>query len=151
MKAKKRGTLASKDEIKFIVEAFMEGASLSDIAKNNYRSTAFIKSIVEKLGVPERLTGDDKYGIELLPESCIAEEFSIGEIAWSAKYHVACKILKRLPDEKYMPKYGCPCYDIYVFEETEGFTKGGFYASAPAYDLGSLNHLKEYGVNITGG
>lgn len=148
MKAKKRGQAATKDEIKFIVEAFLEGCSYSDIAKSNYRSVAFIKNIIERIGVPERLTGDDKYNLELLPDECIAEEFEKDEIVWSAKYHTACKIIKRLPDEKYIPKYGSPCYDIYVFEETEGFTKGGFYASAVAYDLGKLSHLKEYGVNV---
>lgn len=148
MKAKKRGQPASKEEVKFVVEAYMEGASISDIAKSNYRSSAFVKSIIEKVGVPTRMTGDDKYEVEYLPDDCVAEEFSTGEIVWSAKYHSASKILKRLPDEKYIPKYGCPCYDIYVFEETEGFKKGGFYASAAAYDLGKLEHLKEYGVNV---
>lgn len=148
MKAKKRGKPATKDEVKFIVEAYMEGAALTDIAKSNYRSTAFIKSLIEKVGVPTRPTGDDKYAVEYLPEECVAEEFAVGEIVWSAKYHTACKILKKLPDEKYVPKYGTSCYDMYVFEETEGFTKGGFYASAPSYDLGKLSHLKEYGVNV---
>ena len=148
MKAKKRGKPATKDEIKFIVEAYMEGASLTDIAKSNYRSTAFIKSLIDRVGVPSRLTGDDKYAVEYLPDECVAEEFADGEIVWSAKYHTSCKILKKLPDEKYKPKYGVSCYDMYVFEETEGFTKGGFYASAPAYDLGKLTHLQEYGVNV---
>jgi hypothetical protein len=148
MKAKKRGKPACKDEIKFIVEAYMEGASLTDIAKSNYRSTSFIKSIIEKVGVPTRPTGDDKYNVEYLPDECVADDFEVGEMVWSAKYHAACKILKKLPNEKYYSKYGCACYDMYVFEETEGFTKGGFYASAPAYELGKLSHLKEYGVNV---
>lgn len=148
MKAKKRGKPADNTEIRFIVEAFMSGASLSDIAKSNYRSVAFIKSIVERVGVPTRIVGEDKFTTELLPEECVSDEFTPGEIVWSAKYHTASKIIKKLPDEKYRDRYQCSCYDIYVFEDTEGSVKGGFYASAPSYDLGKLNHLEEYGVNV---
>lgn len=149
MKAKKRGVPASKEEIKYIIEAYMEGASIGTIAKSNYRSTAFVKSIIDRVGVPTRVVGDDKFTVEYLPDECVAEEFEVGELVWSAKYHAVCKILKRLSDEKYVAKYGCPCYDMYVFEETEEIsTKGGFYASAAAYDLGKLTHLKEYGVNV---
>lgn len=147
MKAKKRGKPADSTEIKFIVEAFMNGASISDIAKSNYRSVAFIKSIIDKVGVPVRATGDDKFTIELLPDECVADNFTVNEMVWSAKYHTACKVLKKLP-ERYNEKYGCSCYDIYVFEDTESGIKGGFYASAPAYDLGKLTHLEEYGVNV---
>ncbi len=147
MKAKKKGQPASRDEIRFIAEAYMEGAALSDIARSHYRSVSFVKNIIERVGVPCRAVGDAKYQVELLPEECVADEFSPGEVAWSAKYHTACKILKKLPDEKYREKYSCSCYDVYIFEETDSFTKGGFYASAPSYDLGKLTHLQEYGVN----
>ena len=129
MKAKKRGRPADNSEIKYIIEAYMEGVALSDIAKSNYRSVAFIKSIIERVGVPTRPTGDDKYKVEYLPDECVSDDFIPNEIVWSAKYHAACRIIKKLPDEKYRDKYNCSCYDIYVFEETEGLTKGGFYAS----------------------
>lgn len=147
MKAKKRGRPADDYEIKNMVESFLEGASFSEIAKSNYRSIAFVKSIIEKVGVPERVTGDDKFEIEYLPDECVAETFEIGEIAWSAKYHASCVIKRKLDKPLYFERYGCECYDIYINQETEGYTKGGFYASAPAYDLGKLNHLEKYGIS----
>lgn len=148
MKQKKRGKPADKAEISNIVEEYLQGASFGDIAKRNYRSLAFVKAIVERVGVPQRATGDDVYKIEYLPEECTAEEFVEGEIAWSAKYHSSCTVRKRLEDW-YIEKYGCPVYRVYINEDSdEVFTKGGFFAVAPAYDLGKLSHLEEYGVNI---
>lgn len=148
MKAKKRGQPASKDEMRYIIEAYMEGVSITNIAKANYRSNAFVKSLIAKVGVPTRAVGEEKHSVEYLPDECVSEEFAVGEVVWSAYYHKPGKILKRLDDNKYIPKYGTPCYDVYIFEETEGYTKGGFYASSAAYDLGKLSHLEEYGVTL---
>lgn len=148
MKAKKRGQPASKDEMRYIIEAYMEGVSITNIAKANYRSNAFVKSLIAKVGVPTRAVGEEKHSVEYLPDECVSEEFAVGEIVWSAYYHKPGKILKRLDDNKYIPKYSTPCYDLYIFEETEGYIKGGFYASSAAYDLGKLSHLEEYGVTL---
>lgn len=147
MKAKKRGRPADETEIRTMVESFLEGYSYADISKQTYRSIAFVKSVIERIGVPERVTGDDRFETEYLPDECVAETFEIGEIAWSAKYHASCTIKRKLEKPLYMERYGCECYDIYVNQETEGYTKGGFYASAPAYDLGKLKHLEKYGIS----
>jgi hypothetical protein len=86
-----------------------------------------------------------------LPENCFAVDFEEGEIAWSAQERAKCKIVKRLEDEKYIPKYGVPCYTIMVFEHSEDSyfsSSHGFFASALAYDLGKLTHLEQYGINL---
>lgn len=147
MKAKKRGRPADNSEIRGMVEAFLEGSSYADISKSVYRSVAFVKSVIERVGVPERITGDDRYKTEFLPEECVGETFKVGEVAWSAKYHASCVVRRKLDKPLYLERYDCECYDIYVNEETEGFVKGGFYASCPAYDLGKLDHLKHYGIS----
>lgn len=147
LKARKRGRPADKEEIRTMVESFLEGSSFSEISKMTYRSVAFVKSVIEKVGVPERVTGDDKFEIQYLPDECVGESFAIGEVAWSAKYHASCVIKRKLEKPLYYERYGCECYDIYVNQETEGYVKGGFYASAPAYDLGKLNHLEKYGIS----
>jgi hypothetical protein len=148
MKAKKRGLPAKPAEKGHIIASFLEGASLTDIAKSNYRSVAFVKNIIDLVGVPERPKGEERVGVQYLPDECMSEEFSPGEIAWSARYHSSCKIVKRLSDEKYVPIYGSPCYDVYINEDGESTIKGGFYASSIAYDLGKLEHLKEYGIDL---
>ena len=147
MKAKKRGRPAETGEIRAMIESYLEGGSYADIAKSTYRSVAFVKAVIEKVGVPQRVTGDEKFQTEYLPDECVGETFEIGEVAWSAKYHASCKITAKHTKPLYFERYGCECYDIYVNEETEGFVKGGFYASAPAYDLGKLDHLEQYGIS----
>lgn len=147
MKAKKRGRPAETVEIRNMIEGYLEGSSYADIAKSSYRSVSFVKNVIEKVGVPQRVTGDDRFIVEYLPDECVADEFDINEVAWSAKYHASCVIKRKHDNPIYFERYGCECYDIYINEETEGHVKGGFYASSTAYDLGKLEHLKQYGIN----
>jgi hypothetical protein len=145
--AQKRGRPATKDEIADISESYLGGESLSDIGKRVYRSVAFVKNIIEKVGIPNRAVGEEKAEIEYLPEECVAEEFEIGEIAWSAKYHTSCEVRAKLED-RYIDKYNTPCYRVWIREPTDSMQDfGGFNAYIPAYDLGKLEHLKEYGLN----
>jgi hypothetical protein len=50
----------------------------------------------------------------------------------------------------YQQKYGSKCYTVFVHEGSEEFQHlgAGYYASELAYDLGSLKHLHEYGVDL---
>lgn len=149
MKEKKRGVPADKDEIKWIVQSFIRGESIADISKRNYRSVTFINNLIERVGVPERAKGDDAFKVSLLPENCVADSFDIGEIAWSAKYHAPCKIMKKLED-KYDKLYESSCYRVWIVERSdETFNQGGFYANQLAYDLGKLAHLDEYGIDAS--
>jgi hypothetical protein len=102
---------------------------------------------LKKVGVPERVVGEERKGVEYLPDECVSDSFEVGEVVWSAKYHTSAVIKARRTETLYQERYASDCYDIYVNEETEGFTKGGFNASALAYDLGKLEHLKEYGIS----
>ena len=148
MKAKKKGVPPDKDEIKWIVQSFIRGESIADIAKTNYRSATFINNLIERVGVPERAKGDDAFKVSLLPENCVADTFDIGEIAWSAKYHAPCKILKNIGDNYKL--YESSCYRIWVVERSdETFNQGGFCANQLAYDLGKLAHLNEYGIDAS--
>ena len=46
MKAKLRGTPATDGDIKFVVQGYLQGDNVSNIAKRIYRSPAFVKNIV---------------------------------------------------------------------------------------------------------
>lgn len=139
----KRGKPASEGEVQTIVESFLTGTPIQDIAKRTYRSTLFIKNILDRIGVPERVTGDDKYKVSILPEECISEDFEVGEIAWSATYHSACEIRSILEIEKYNKLYNTKCYRVYVMDG-----EGGYNAFVPSYDLGKLTHIQKLGVNL---
>lgn len=150
-KKEKRGKSATEEEIKTIAEGYLKGESIKSLSEELFRSISFVKNIISRLGVPKKAVGEEKKGVEFLPDNCVSEDFEEGEIAWSAKYHAACSVEKEIEEIK---KYGCKCYRVYIFEPIEedisfNVTTGGFYAYAPAYDLGSLKHLKDLGVNLT--
>lgn len=126
-----------------------------------------MKSILEKIGVPQRPTRtEDRMQEYFLPEECVAEDFEVGEIVWSANHHAPAVIEKKLSIEyqdskpgmqtvDYVGKYGANCYNIHVRQKASGEADlwdipdvGGFYAFALAYDLGKLTHLEQYGINL---
>lgn len=156
-KEQNRGKAASDAEISTIIEDYLDGDSVQDIAKRLYRSPAFVKNIVERLGIPQRAKGEEKAEIAFLPDECVAEDFEDNEIVWSAVYHSPALVIHQIPDNeqtKYEEKYGCKCYQIYIMENVEqkspwfAVEKGGFYAASAAYDLGKLKHLTKYGAKI---
>ena len=155
-KKEKRGKPADTSEIGYIIEDYLQGIAISEIAKKIFRSPAFVKNIIEKVGVPTRATGAEKHDIDFLPDACVAEDFSVGEIAWAAGYHKPCEIKAKL-DETYNDRYGTNCYQVWIREEVNlkdnvnyylASEVGGFNAFIASYDLGKLEHLKQYGVNI---
>lgn len=166
-KASLRGRPASNAEISEAVKDFLGGNTLTDISKRLFRSVGFIRSILERVGVPQRPNNKEERLIpHYFPDECVATDFAYGEIAWSSIYHSTVIVKERLDLEwlasrkgmvamDYEAKYGCPCYSIYVIQKVDSedtffssVTAGGFSAYAPAYELGKLEHLKEYGINL---
>ena len=75
-KNQNRGKSATPAEIKEAVVDYLSGEKVSNIAKILYRSPAFIKSILDRVGVPQRPSSlEDRKMPTLLTENCIAEEF----------------------------------------------------------------------------
>ncbi len=163
-KKQNRGRGATNEEIREAVERYLSGDSVSEIASGLYRSSGFVRSIIERVGVPSVAR---ESGVALLPESCIAESFAPGEIVWSAVYQKPARVEQELSvdyqaeragfqDVNYEQKYESKCYAIYVMEEIRDDTEkwanveaGGYFAYSLAYDLGKLTHLEKYGVNLS--
>lgn len=151
-RAANRGKAATPFEIQAIIEGFLDGDAVAEIAKRIYRSTSFVKEVIERVGVPNKVVSGDYWTPGLIPEQCTREEFEVGQIVWSARRHCMAIVLGEEkasdPDNKY--------YHIYVIEpieNTEGLLfrvegYGGFHTGSYAYDLGSLEHLKQYGVDV---
>lgn len=165
-KAQNKGKAATKEEIQLVVIEYLKGATISSIAAQLFRSPGFVRGIVDKLGVPQR---DEEVvnRFDVLPEQCVSEEFYEGQLAWSALYHTLVKVQKELTLEyqaskpgykpmDYEAKYGCKAYQIFVMQDVKesedsffpGVQTGGFYGYALASELGSLEHLKEYGIDL---
>jgi hypothetical protein len=166
-KAQNRGKPASNAEIAEAVTDYLQGETITDISKSLFRSAGFVRSLLERVGVPQRPTGaEERKEVNYFPDECVSEDFKEGEIAWSATYHsavmVGSKLTKEYQENKpglktvdYENKYGCPCYSIYVIQRVDSedtyftsVTAGGFNAYTPAYELGKLEHLRKYGVNL---
>lgn len=163
-----RGRPASQQEIQEVCESYLQGDTISNISKALFRSTGFVRSILEKVGVPQRPNNKEERMLpHIYPDECMSDDFEEGEVAWSATYHAPVTVLYRVTKEyvdakkgmgktDYENTYGCPCYSIYVKQRSEPNaedpfalpTNGGFYAYQLAYELCKLEHLKEYGVRL---
>jgi len=155
-KSQLKGTKATDLEIKQTIEWYLDERPISDIAKAMYRSSTFVKNIINRVGVPEKRPKTEQRGSGYLPEECVSDTFEPGEKVWYTRKDLPARVIKEFRnDTNYEDKYGSKCYQIYVIELTDfespyfGFIKeGGYYATALAYDLGSLKHLEKYGAII---
>ena len=166
-KKKLRGRPASSAEIAEACESYLQGGTISEISKSLFRSPAFVRSLLETVGVPQRpASKEEKLGSHYYPDELMADEYTSGEIAWSATYHAAVEVKHKLTREfleskkgmtqfDYESKYGCPAYAVYIRQKVDSedtffsnVNSGGFSAYVPAYELCKLEHLKQYGVRI---
>ena len=58
-KSQNRGKGATRAEITQVIEEYLDGHNISDISKRMYRSPAFCKAILERVGVPPKLTKEE--------------------------------------------------------------------------------------------
>jgi len=175
MKAKLRGTPATDGDIKFVVQGYLQGDNVSNIAKRIYRSPAFVKAIIERIGVPMKLPESDHKAIReaMLPDQCMSESFEEGEIVWAIRKNYPAKVIREITPQwqvdhegyncqgdikkacNYEEKYGAKMYLLYTIETTDlsdtffpHLRYAGKYTLQLAYDIGSLRHLEKYGVDI---
>ena len=148
-KAQNKGKSAREDEIKRVVEDYLDGDSIMEIASHIFRSPSFVKGIIDRVGVPQRASVEQmKNGIPVLPEACIAEEFEVGEVVWCPQYNAAAEVVKEYKETYYENTYECRAYQVYVIKTSEFDQVFGFYADQLAYDLGRLRHLEQYGIDV---
>ena len=163
-KKQNRGKAASDAEIREAVERYLSGDSIAEIAAGLFRSSGFVRSLIDRVGVPAT---NKEAGTAYLPEACVAEDFAPGEIVWSAVYQTPARVEHELSiddqaeragfiDVNYEEKYSSRCYAIYIIEEVREDTEkwmsvntGGYAAYSLAYDLGKLQHLEEFGVDLS--
>ena len=137
-KAELRGKPATQEEIVYIISEYLNGETVDSISKSTYRGPAFIKQILENNNVPIRQTSHDYFNPELIPEGAVRERFKIGEIVYSARYDS----IARIDMEQKSSKYGW-IYRIWLLAD-----KWKQSAYQEAYELASLEHLREIGVRV---
>jgi hypothetical protein len=153
-KAQNRGKAATKKEIQDAIRGYLDGETVSDIAKMLYRSPAFVKGIIDRIGVPQKIAHTDYEGRRnaLLPEQCVAEEFQPKEKVWAIRQNYPAIVEREIQPEK-AEERGYKVYLVYTIEaQQEDLEKtyfphlsfAGKYHAIPAYDMGSLRHLQQY-------
>lgn len=152
-RAQNRGKPAQPHEIQSCIEGYLDGDAIAVIAKRLFRPATFVKEIIDRVGVPQRVVGADWTQPGIIPDQCIRDTFEPGQIVWHAKEHCMAIVVKELDNVRdRTAKY----YRVFLIEslEDEGryYLKqqnyGGRYSGAYAYDLGALDHLKQYGVDV---
>lgn len=137
-KAQLRGKPVTPEETQFIIAEYLEGETIDSISKATYRSPAFVKRVLEDHHVPIRVVGHSYFRPELVPEGAMRDRFRVGEVVYSARYDS----LARVDLEKQDPKHGW-IYRLWLLSDK---WKQSCYQ--PAYELASLEHLREIGVRV---
>ena len=151
-KAYNKGKGATDMEIKQVVNFYLDGSNVSDIAKSLYRSPAFIKAIIDRLGIPQKLSMTDYEGRRnaMLPEQCVAEEFEVGEKIWAVRQNYPAIVQRLLGRDE---KQSVNTYLVYTIECTQEDLKDTYFPHLSyagkqyclaSYEMGSLKHLQKY-------
>jgi hypothetical protein len=137
-RAEKRGKPVTDEERVYIISEYLAGETVDAISKATYRSSTFIKSVLETNSVPIRVPGSSYFSPELIPEGAMRDRFKIGEVVYSARYDSTARIDAESSNEK----HGY-VYRIWLLAE-----KWQQNAYQEATELASLQHLRELGVRI---
>ena len=132
-RAEKRGQPATDAEISYCVQSYLEGGTIDSISSSLYRSSTFVRNILDRFAVPIRNQSHSYFRPGLVPEPAMRETFKVGEVVYSMRYDSLAKIKKEF-------KPGV--YHIYLLSE-----KQQQFAYQPSEELASLEHLKQY-INV---
>ena len=132
-RAEKRGKPATDGEISYTIQAYLEGTTIDSISSSLYRSTSFIRGILDKHNVPIRQSAHSYFHPNLVPEGAMRDRFAVGDVVYSMRYDSLAKI-----KSEWKPGV----YHMYLMSE-----KQQQFCYQPAEELASLDHLKKY-INL---
>ena len=137
-KSQLRGKPATQEEKVYIISEYLNGETVDAISKMTYRSSRFIKDILEGNSVPIRVPGSSYFDPQMIPDGAIRDRFKIGEVVYSSRYDSTA----RIDSEQKSDKHGF-VYRIWLLAE-----RWQQNAYQEASELASLEHLREMGVRI---
>ena len=137
-KSQLRGKPATQEEKVYIISEYLNGETVDAISKMTYRSSKFIKDVLEGNSVPIRVPGSSYFDPQLIPDGAVRDRFRVGEVVYSSRYDS----IARIDAEQKSDKYGF-IYRIWLLSD-----KWLQSAYQEASELASLEHLRELGVKI---
>jgi hypothetical protein len=135
-RAENRGKPATKSDIQYVISSYLDGKPVSEISNMLYRSPQFVNRILQDHSVPIRQIPSNYWKPELVPETAQRDRFKVGEIVYSVRYDNKA----RIEGESYTETHGW-VYRVWLLVEQQ-------FAYQPAYDLASLEHIRELGVSV---
>lgn len=133
-----RGKPATQDEVVYAIQEYLSGETIDAISKSTFRSPGFIRQILDGHAVPIRAQAHDYFRPSFIPDEAVRDRFSVGEVVYSARYDSTAEITA----EQSSDKHGW-VYRIWLLSEKQLQS-----AYQPAYELASLEHLRNIGVKI---
>jgi hypothetical protein len=133
-----RGKPATADEIRFSISEYLEGVAIDTIATSLYRSSTFVRNILDSNDVPIRARAHDYFKPELIPEGAMRDKFNVGEIVYSARYDSTAKV-----ESEQKHSSGEWVYKLWLLAD-----KWQQFCYQPASELASLEHLIQLGVKL---
>lgn len=137
-RAEKRGKPTTPDETIFIISEYLSGSTVDTLSKSTYRSSGFIKTVLDTNSVPIRMPGSSYFTPEMIPESAVRERFCVGEIVYSTRYDSTA----RIDNETFDARHGW-VYRVWLLSDK--WLQSAFQEAA---ELASLEHLRTLGVKI---
>lgn len=125
-------------EIARMVTMYLQGSSFEDISSSTFRTTTVVKRELEKAGVPRHDGKTDYFHPDLIPDDLIKESYEVDDVVWSAKYGGIAQVTKELSKSE---EHG-NVYQLWLFG------KNCRFIAQPWYELGHLECLKKYNINV---
>ena len=138
-RAELRGKPATEQDVQHVITEYLSGNSVEAISRSMYRSTQFVRGILEKYSVPIKKVPWDYFSPGLIPDGAVRDKFNLNEVVYSARYDSLAKVIA----EQYNEARKQYQYRVWLLDE-----KWQQYAHTEACELASLQHIREAGVRI---
>lgn len=124
-----------------VTQEYLQGKPIGAISESYYRSTATIKRILSDAGVLGLVFQEspDPRNPALVPDECMSDTFEIGQKVWVPGYRCLGEVVNEYTNQP----SGVNAYRVYLLEAS--LHRNVIFG---AENLGSLEHLKDMGVNI---
>lgn len=132
-----RGTQPSQDEVKYIIQEYLEGSPIDKITEITFRSSAVVRKVLEDYAVPVRQRAHNYFKPELIPEAAVRLEFAINELVYAARYDSVAIVQGEVAHKEQK------VYRLWLVSD-----KWQQYCYQPACELASLEHLIKLGIKI---
>jgi hypothetical protein len=127
-----RGKPISDMDKQYIITSYLKGDNITQISRAVYRNVDKVKRFIEECGLPSNKGRGDYFNPELIPDKSLKEEYSVGDMVWSARYNAVAEITGKLKDN---------IYRLWVYG------RHNESAYQPWYELADISFIEKLGIS----